>query len=69
MKQNLIAYLPESTFIKITWKRWKHLHSQILILSIDSGYHCNYQLDPYIVYHKNQNICSVSKNERIFINQ
>lgn len=35
-----------------TWKRWKRLHPDTLVLSRDTGYARDYDTDPYAGYHK-----------------
>lgn len=34
----------------ITWKRWKKLHPDTLVLSTDTGYSRDYNVDPYEGY-------------------
>jgi len=35
-----------------TWKRWRKLHPDTLVLSKDTGYYRDYTRDPYAGYHR-----------------
>lgn len=37
-----------------TWKKWKKLHPETQVLSLDTGYARNYDSDPYLDYYAQQ---------------